>query len=338
VITLDVRRLGVSTALERPSDAAKLPQLKSRLSGQSINLTNGIDDPKTAEHYSLQWGSTINYQDFARRNPDAMDSTPGRQMGWLDLFERIRARASAETTRVYDAACGFGGIMDELFRDPVPRHLLYVGADIHGALGDVTLPKNVRDDQIFLLRFDISAPLPVVEPFEFVICRASIHHTADPATTFSSLARVVAPQGHLAITAYAKKGRLRELNDDALRSLFANMSNDEAMRVAREFAALGKSLQSLSETVKIERDLEWLGISAGGYGVQQLIYDCILKCWYNQKFGDELSSLINFDWYHPTFAYRYERVALREWFLKAGLKVEREMSTKAQHYLEGVRV
>ena len=72
-----------------------------------------------------------------------MEFTPGRQMGWPDLFE-ASARAREIPTRIYDAACGFGGIMDELFRDPVPEHLLYVGADIHGALGDIDVPKNVR--------------------------------------------------------------------------------------------------------------------------------------------------------------------------------------------------
>ena len=47
------------------------------------------------------------------------------------------------------------------------------------------------------------------------------------------------------------------------------------MRVAHEFTALGKALQGVSQKVKIDRDLEWLGIAAGEYGVQQLVYDCI---------------------------------------------------------------
>ena len=87
------------------------------------------------------------------------------------------------------------------------------------------------------------------------------------------------------------------------------------MRVAQEFAALGKALQSVSEKVKVVRDLEWLGIAAGEYGVQQLVYDCIVKCWHNEKFGDYLSSIVNFDWYHPTYAYRYDAETLRNLFL-----------------------
>ena len=131
----------------------------------------------------------------------------------------------------------------------------------------IQVPKNARIDQIFLFRFDISHPLPVVEPFDFVICRASIHHTPDPDRTFHSLVKAVGPGGHIAISAYAKKGRLRELNDDALRNEFVRLSNQDGMRVAHEFTALGKALQSVSQKVKVDRDLEWLGIAAGEYGV-----------------------------------------------------------------------
>ena len=337
MITLHLEGLGAPALLARCIDAANVPQLKDRMSGSSIDLTSSLEDERTAEHYSLQWGAEVGFQEFARHNSDAMELTPSRQLGWTDLLNNIRTRAHAVPTRVYDAGCGFGGIMDELFRDPVPQHLLYVGADIHSALGDVVLPKNARDDQIFLFRFDISAPLPVGEPFDFVICRASIHHTADPDRTFHSLVKAVGPGGHIAISAYAKKGRLRELNDDALRHEFARLSNQDALRIAHEFTALGKALHGISQKAKVDRDLEWLGIPAGEYGVQQLVYDCIVKCWHNERFGDDLSSIVNFDWYHPTYAYRYDAATLRDWFLRAGFKVERQISTKAQHYFEGIR-
>ena len=337
MITLDLPEFGYPQ-LEVQSDADKVPELNDRRSGSVIDLTNGKDDDRgTAEHYSLQWGAGVGFQDFIRRNSAAADVMPARQLGWADLFERIRKRARAIPTRVYDAACGFGGVIDELFRDPVPQHLLYIGADIHRSLVDLALPKHAREGQIFLFRFDISNPLPVREPFDFVICRASIHHTSSPTRTFDSLVRGVAPGGRLAISAYAQKGRLRELNDDALRALVTPMSNERALQVAAEFTALGKVLQGVAQKVTVERDLEWLGIPAGEYGVQELVYDHIVKCWHNEKFGDELSNIVNFDWYHPAYAYRYDRATLRSWFVNAGFLVEYEMSIKAQHYLEGVR-
>ena len=101
----------------------KVSLLKGRLLGPVIDLTNDIWDGRTAERYSHQMGRFCCFQNFARCNPDAIEFSPGRQMGWPDLFERTRARAYEILTRVYDAACGFGGIMDELFRDPVPKKL-----------------------------------------------------------------------------------------------------------------------------------------------------------------------------------------------------------------------
>jgi hypothetical protein len=98
------------------------------------------------------------------------------------------------------------------------------------------------------------------------------------------------------------------------------------MRVAREFAALGKAL-SLAKN-KIERDLEWLGIAASEYGVQQLVHECMLKCWYNSKFGDQLSSIVNFNWYRPTFAYRYDLGVLRDMLLKADLRLNASFRPK----------
>lgn len=335
MITLSLEQGQAPVRLTRMLDAANVPGLKKRLSGPCIDLTCGIKDARTVEHYSLQWGSTVGFQRFARGNSEAVKLMPARQLGWPDLFKRIRARARTRPTRVYDAGCGFGGIMDELFREPAPAHLIYVGADIHDAVGDIAVPQSARDDQIFLFRFDISDPLPVSEPFDFVVCRASIHHTADPPRTFASLSQAVAARGRLAISAYAKKGRLRELVDDAVRDSFKNLSSADGLRVAEEFTALGKALQQVAGTVRIERDLRWLGIAAGEYELQQLIYDCMIKCWYNPKFGEKFSSIVNFDWYHPTYAYRYDIGALRDWFVEAGFKVEREISTKAQHYLEG---
>lgn len=337
MITVEFDRLDRPVQLRCWRDAVHIPELEKRVFGSSIDLMNGRADARTVEHYSLQWSATIGFQQFARDNPDAMRVTPGRQLGWSRLFDRIRERARRTITRVYDAGCGFGGIMDELFREPIPKHLLYVGADIHEALGEIALPEGARDDQIFLLRFDISAPLPVKEPFDFVVCRAAIHHTPEPRRSFDSLARSVGPRGCLAITAYAKKGRLRELSDDALRREFSQLSNLEAMAAAREFTALGKALRQVAGNVKIDTDLKWLGIPAGAYDIQQFVYEHILKCWYNAKFGDDLSTVVNFDWYHPSFAYRYDREELRTWFLNAGFNVEREMSTKAQHYVEGIK-
>jgi SAM-dependent methyltransferase len=103
-----------------------------------------------------------------------------RQLGWPDLFDRIRAEVSKREVAVYDAACGFGLIFEDLFRDPVPPGLFYVGADSHDALYEI---KN-RHSRARFVRWDLSNKLPTPDKFDFVLCRAAIHHTPEPAATF----------------------------------------------------------------------------------------------------------------------------------------------------------
>jgi SAM-dependent methyltransferase len=302
-----------------------------------LDFDSTENNAATADHYSLQWGPKVNFQQFSRANNEAMDITPGRQMGWPDLFARIREAARHREVKVYDAACGFGAIMDELFRAPVPEGLSYVGADIHASLPHVRRPDGVDPSRILFVRWDISEPLPLEDRFDVVICRAAIHHTPRPEHTFAGLVKAVADDGVLAISAYARKGRLRESIDDALRAQVARLSSEDAFLIASEFSALGRALQGVKEKVTVTEEMPWLGIKAGTYGLQELIYDHVLKCWYNEQFGDYYSNVVNFDWYHPPYAYRYEVATLRGWFEEAGFTVATAISTKPQHFLEGQR-
>jgi SAM-dependent methyltransferase len=327
--------MDVAVKLESCASAASIGIFDGRVFGPAIDLIDRLPDDRTADHYAIQWGPSIGFQEFARRNPHAMKATPGRQLGWPNLFNAIRKRAAVEPVRVYDAACGFGGIMDELLREPAPAHLLYVGADIHRAIGSLALPPAARPDQIFLFRWDISKPLPVAELFDYVLCRASIHHTPNPRSTFSSLVEALAPGGTLVITAYAKKGRVREAVDDALRAEISRMCVDEAWGISHEFSLLGHDVQRTDATISISQDLPFLDIKAGTYKVHEFLYDHFMKNWYNGAFGLKQSDVVNFDWYHPPYAYRYSLDELTGWFADAGLFVTRTDSIKAQHYVEG---
>ena len=129
---------------------------------------------------------------------------------------------------------------------------------------------------------------------------------------------------------------MRELADDGLRAAIAPMPADDALGLAREFTRLGRYLQQVSGVVEVAEDLEFLGIPRGEYQVHDLIYRHLLKCWYNSEFGEDYSDVVNYDWYHPTYAYRYERSELEGWFENSGLRVTKSLSNPYQHYVEGV--
>lgn len=286
---------------------------------------------RTAEHYTKQWGAQLDFKSFVKANPEAAKVMPRRQLGWPDLFSRIRAQASEGSINVLDAACGFGDILRILAAEPAPAGLRYVGADIHDSLNLIETPANAS-----LVQWDISDPLPGGENFDYVICRAAIHHTPDPEKTFRSLVSQLKSGGTIAITAYTKKSPMREAIDDALREKVVPLSNDAAFAVANQFTALGRDLQNADGLIEIAQDLPFLGIKAGTYKVQEFIYKYFMKCWHNPAFSEAHCDVVNFDWYHPPFAYRYDMSELERWAADSGLTVTKRASIDAQNYMEAV--
>jgi len=303
-----------------------------------IDLLGSVaTDEATAAHYARQWGPDLGLAAFLRSDPAATAVTPGRQLGWADLFATIRERAATRDVAVYDAGCGFGGVLADLFAPPSPAHLWYVGADIHGSLDSIEPPAGVGPERARLVRWDISRPLPASARFDYVICRAAIHHTAAPAETFAALAAVLCDGGTLAVSAYARKAPMREALDDLFRERLKGLPPDEALAASHQFTALAAALQACTGTVELPADLPLLGLRRGSYGVHEFVYDHFLKCWFNPRFGERYSDVVNYDWYHPAHAHRFERDEIVGWFVKHGLRVTKTCSIKAQHYVEGER-
>jgi SAM-dependent methyltransferase len=288
---------------------------------------------RTAEHYTKQWGAELDFKGFVQKNSDAAKAMPARQLPWQDLVDRIRRDAASRDILVYDAACGFGDLLCNLTADPSPDRLKYIGADIHGSLDTIERPTNAR-----LVQWDISKALPDPEKFDYIVCRAAIHHTPDPRATYRTLRCQLKAGGTIAITAYAKKAPMREAVDDALRNRIITMSNEDGFQVANQFTRLGRELQACTGEIEIAKDLPLLGIKAGRYKVHDFIYRHFIKCWHNPEFSERHCDLVNFDWYHPPYAYRYEAEDLERWATENGLKVTRQASTEAQHYMEATAI
>lgn len=311
---------------------------KMNKNGRYINLFNSkIDVEKTAEHYGVQWGNKLGFHKFVQENKNARSVMPMSQLGWSNLYEKIYNKSSTEAISVYDAACGYGDIADQLTMNPCPNNLLYVGADIQASIEEIFERVPPLKDMGWLLRWDISKPLPIIEKFDYVLCKAAIHHTPNPEKTFNSLCMSLKKGGTIAISAYRRKNICRESSDNALRNIIGKMNDKEAFEQSKQFSILGQQLQKLSEKIEITEDLPLLGIKKGSYEIQEFIYNYFLKCFYNKSFGEKYSTLVNYDWYHPEFAYRYDIKELRQWFNNNNITITNEITIEAQHYLEGIK-
>lgn len=293
---------------------------------------------QTARHYSLQWGEQIGFLQFIQEQRSKATSVmPSARLGWDALFAEIRAAASQREVWVYDAGCGFGGVAHELVQNGGADGLRYIGADLHDSLAVITERIPALANRGMLVRWNIAQTLPCARGFDYVICRAAIHHTPAPADTFRALCANIRPGGTIAISAYRKKSITREAMDEALRREIGALDPEAAFAASRQFTVLGKALQQLTQQVQIPVDLPLFGIKAGSHQVQTLIYYHLLKCFYNETFGDTYSTLVNYDWYHPEYAFRYDIEELREWFNANGLEIVDEQSIEVQHYLRGRR-
>jgi SAM-dependent methyltransferase len=315
--------------------------------GHSVRQKNGVVDlmdaetetrNQTSDHYTEQWGEGVGFLSFIEANPHALAHMPSGQLGWPDLLKRIRVESETRDILVYDAACGYGGIFSQLFAEPPPLRLRYLGADIHKSLSSIKRPNGLPLSKARFIRWDISKPLPIAEKFDYVICRNALMHTPDPKETLRSLIGSLAPGGVIAVSVYARKALLREIIDDALRERITKLPTSEALALARQFTLLGRDLRNSPARITINQDLPFLGIKAGEYPVQAFIYDHIVKCWYNDLFGEKYSDIVNFDWYHPPHAYRFDRSEILALFEQFKLRVVRTDSISAQHYLEATRI
>lgn len=64
-----------------------------------------------------------------------------------------------------------------------------------------------------------------------------------------------------------------------------------------------------------------LGIEAGRYDVQRLIYHFFMKCYWNSDLTYDENVAVNYDWYHPQIATRHTSAEVEEWFVAAGLDI-----------------
>lgn len=154
------------------------------------------------------------------------------------------------------------------------------------------------------------------EFFDFVSCDQVIHHTPDPRATFENLRRKLKTGGQICCYVYRKKSAIREFVDDYVRDRVKDRPIDEVLAMMEGFTKLGKAFADLKTMVEIPEDIPVLGIKKGSYDVQRFLHWNVMKCFYNDDFDFFTNNIINFDWYHPVYCFRYEPEEFRAWFAR----------------------
>jgi SAM-dependent methyltransferase len=223
----------------------------------------------------------------------------------------------ADKRRVLDAGCGNGRVTALLERYAAPEAEL-VAIDLTAA--DVARANLEGAERITVHEADLLGDLSGLGSFDFIYCQEVLHHTGDPEGGLRNLAGLLEPGGELAIYVYRQKAPIREFTDDYVRDRISELPYEQAMEQCRAIAELGRELSALGATVTVP-DIELLGIEAGEYDVQRLVYHFFMKCFWNDELDAEANAAINFDWYHPQLCSRHTLDECRDWFARAGLEV-----------------
>ncbi|MBU4566813.1 MAG: class I SAM-dependent methyltransferase [Desulfarculus sp.] len=239
----------------------------------------------------------------------------------------------AGRSRILDAGCGNGRVT-ALLSMYAPTSSNILGIDLtaaHVAQENLAEFKNVRVQQKNILE-DLSD----LGTFDLIYCQEVLHHTSDPRAAFLNLCQRLANDGEIAIYVYKQKAPMREYADDFIRSAISSLPYEQAMSDMREVTELGKLLSELDTKVTVP-DVRVLGIEAGEYDVQRLIYHFFLKCFWNPSLSFEDNAAINYDWYHPQLCTRHTLEEVEQWFKEAKLEIIHRL---VDHYgitVRGVR-
>jgi SAM-dependent methyltransferase len=223
--------------------------------------------------------------------------------------------------RTLDAGCGAGFSTSAWMREGWnAQGSEWVGADISAAI-DVARDRLGAFPGTHFVQADV-LQLPFrPESFDAIISEGVLHHTPSTGQAMKSLVPLLAPGGELMFYVYRRKAPIREFTDDYVRERLADLPPEEAWEAIRPLTRLGQALAELETEVEVPEDVPLLGIKAGRYDVQRLVYWHVAKLFWNPKMTFEENNHLNFDWYAPTYAHRHTEEEVRGWCLDEGLEI-----------------
>jgi SAM-dependent methyltransferase len=155
--------------------------------------------------------------------------------------------------------------------------------------------------------------------FDFVIADGVLHHTPSTKSSVQAIVKQVRPGGQVFFYVYRRMGAARAFCDEYLRSHLSKLTPDECYAACEGLTELGRELSRVKAAVHLERGIPELGIPPGDHDVQRLVYYNFVKCFWNDAFDHETNNMVNFDWYHPHFAWQHTEDEVRGWMAELGI-------------------
>jgi SAM-dependent methyltransferase len=279
-------------------------------------LTEDYNQRRTERSFGYQW-----------KQREAYDSTGSKDFSREWLVRRYGFASGSEMRRYFekrqfilDAGCG-GGYSASLWLDSAWRNggtAQWFGADISEAI-NVAQRRLKGIPGLHFVQGDV-CQLPFAEKtFDVIFSEGVLHHTPSTERALKSLVPLLRRGGEIMFYVYRKKGPIREFTDDYVREVMSVLAPEQAWEKLRPLTKLGQALAGLHAEVEVEEDIPYLGIKAGRYDVQRLIYWNFGKMFWNDNLSFDENHLQNFDWYSPRYAFRQTEEDVRRWCAESNL-------------------
>jgi ubiquinone/menaquinone biosynthesis C-methylase UbiE len=281
-------------------------------------LTRDEGQAQTSQTFGFKWKKRDTYDSpAAKRNA----------IGWYIEkygFESIEAWAEYFASRkaVLDVGCG-SGFSSSLWLDTAiwDGQAMWIGVDISEAI-DVAQERLGHIANTHFVQADVlQLPFPDGS-FDLLFSEGVLHHTPSTRAALLASSRVLAPGGEFHFYVYRRKAPVREFTDDYIREQIATLSDEAAWEAMRSLTHLGQVLAEAGVAVELHDDVPLLGIKAGRYDVQRLIYWHFAKLYWNPVLSFEENLHVNFDWYRPRYAHRQTAEEVRRWCAEARLAIK----------------
>jgi SAM-dependent methyltransferase len=314
---LDGSALTLEITTQTPSEVIEGCLLDN--SGNQFPIVAGIplfaQEVATDETFAFKWqliGASYGYEEQTRST---------RQNWYLERFgfdtrDRLLEFLQSKTL-ILDAGTG-SGVDSALFAE---SGKVVIAADLSQQAALATYRHLGHLANVHVLQADLRQLPFEAGIFDYISCDQVLHHTPNTADSFAALVRYLRHDGYIAIYVYKRKSPVREFTDDYIRQYTTQLTATECYEFCQAITSLGKALSDLRTEVIIPVDIPLLDIKAGPQDVQRFFYWNVMKCFWNDDYDFITNTVINFDWYHPHYAWRHTPEEVQSWLNLHGLEV-----------------
>ena len=292
--------------------------------GAQYSITNGIprfgvtddeDQAQTTRSFAFKWAKRDTFD-----SPDVLASFGEwltNRYGFAGPEDMRRWFHGREL--ILDAGCG-AGLSASVFLSQNWSGADWIGVDISTAV-DTARERLGSSPKIHLVQADLMRLPFAAGTFDTIFSEGVLHHTPSTQRALAAVTRALRPGGEILFYVYIRKAPAREYMDDYVRDELAHLSPTDAWAALRSLTRFGQILSNLEVQVDVPEDVPLLGIRAGQYDIQRLIYYHFAKIFWNDRYSFEENVHVNFDWYHPRYAHRQTPDEVRVWCAQLGLEV-----------------